>query len=47
MKANVEFTFWAAALVLAMAISSVRVSASPNPPVKSGVQALCDRLWRR
>ncbi len=36
-KANVTFAFSVAVLALATAIPVVRISAAPNPPVKSGV----------
>ena len=41
MKANVAFTFLVAVLALATAIPGMKISASPNPQVKSGV----DRLY--
>ena len=41
MEANVKCTFLAAALALATAIPGMRISAAPNPEVKSGV----DRLY--
>jgi N-acyl homoserine lactone hydrolase len=41
MKANVAFTFLIAVLALATAIPGMKISAFPNPQVKSGV----DRLY--
>ena len=41
MKANVTFGFSVAVVALAVATSVVRISAAPNPEVKSGV----DRLY--
>ena len=41
MKANVTFTFLVAVLALATAIPRMRISAAPNPQVKSGA----DRLY--
>ena len=41
MKANVTLGFSVAVLALATAIPGVRISAAPNPQVKSGV----DRLY--
>jgi len=41
MKANVASTFLVAVLALATAIPGMKISASPNPQVKSGV----DRLY--